>query len=131
MLLKIAEDFKKHTLQALPTLVEKLAYLSSLQNPDGSYTHWGLSRSFGNQKAQKAIRAAHSELAHQLLRRPINALYAELSSARNPQSAGLQPGLMRLSAPSSHDELLSAHLRLVHQSLLAVAAETPASPSIA
>lgn len=131
MFLKIAEDFKNYTLQALPTLVEKLAYISALQNQDGSYTHWGLSRSFGDQKTQKAIRAAHSELLLELLRRPINSLHAELSSVRDSQPEGLKSGLMKLSAPSTHDALLSVHLRLVHESLVAVEAQAPAGQPVA
>lgn len=122
MLLKVAEDFRKYTLQAFPTLVEKLAYISSLQNQQGGYTHWGLSRIFGDHRAQKAIRTVHSELALEVLRRPISALYQELQ-----QPERLNSEFLRLKAPSSHDELLSAHLQLVQESLVAVAAQTTAS----
>jgi hypothetical protein len=50
-----AEDFKERSLRALPTLLERLAYICSLQNESGSYEHWGLSRVFGNRLAQDAI----------------------------------------------------------------------------
>jgi hypothetical protein len=129
MLLKTTEDFKNYTLGALPTLVAKLAYVSSLQDEDGRYTHWGLSRSFGDQKAQKAIRAAHSELALDVLRRPIRGLYFELQSAHEQQQ--VEPSLMRLTAPAHDDELISAHVRLVQESLVAVAARAVPSQSAA
>ncbi len=129
MLLRVADDFKKYTLDALPTLIEKVAYISSLLNGEGRYTHWGLSRIFGEQRAQKAIRTVHSDLALELARLPIRNLYGEYSVAaeRSPRSELLKPESFVLKAPVSDDELLSAHLRLVQQSLLAVAAQTIAS----
>src|SRR5690242_3142287 len=41
MPLSAAEDFKRRSLGALPTLLERLAYICSL-HADGSYAHWGL-----------------------------------------------------------------------------------------
>lgn len=129
MLLKVVEDFKKYTLQALPTMVEKLAYISSLQSEEGRYTHWGLSRIFGDQKAQKAIRSVHSELALEMLRAPIRNIYGEYCTAvgqtQHPEL--LQGESFDLKAPLSDDELLSAHLRLVRESLVTVAGQTSAS----
>jgi hypothetical protein len=123
MLLKVTEDFKKYTLQALPTVVEKLAYVSSLLNQEGRYTHWGLSRIFGDVKAQKAIKCVHSDLALEVVRIPIRNLYGEYHAAaeRTPRARLLQPESFILKAPLSDDELLSAHLQLIQQSLAAVA----------
>src|SRR5579864_4296629 len=133
MLLKVAEDFKKYTLQALPTLVEKLAYISSLLNEEGRYTHWGLSRIFGDLKAQKAIRAVHSDLALELVRLPLRSLYGEYRTAaeRTARPELLQPKSFALKAPVSDDELLSAHLQLVQKSLVAVAGQKIANQSAA
>ena len=129
MLLRVDDDFKKYTLDALPTLVEKVAYISSLLNGEGRYAHWGLSRIFGEQRAQKAIRTVHSDLALELARLPIRSLYGEYSVAaeRSPRPELLKPESFALKAPISDDELLSAHLQLVQQSLLAVAAQTIAN----
>lgn len=120
------EDFKKYTLRSMPTLVEKLAYVSSLQREEGRYVHWGLSRIFGDQRAQKAIRAVHSELALEMARAPIRTLYQEYrTSAKHTQYPELlKPEAFTLKAPASDDELLSAHLRLVQESLAAVAGQT-------
>lgn len=129
MLLKVADDFKKYTLQALPTLIEKLAYISSLQSEDGRYTHWGLSRIFGDHKAQKAIRTVHSELALEALRLPLRSFYQEYRTAaeHTVQPQLLEPESLRFNAPASDDELLSAHLQVVQKSLVAVAAQAIAS----
>lgn len=130
MLLKVVEDFKKYTLQALPTLVEKLAYISSLQNEeDGRYIHWGLSRIFGDQKAQKAIRTVHAELALEALHLPIRNLYQEyrVATEQSIQPELLKPESLRFKAAANDDELLSAHLRVVQKSLVAVAAQATAS----
>jgi hypothetical protein len=129
MLLKVVEDFKKYTLQALPTMVEKLAYISSLQSEEGRYNHWGLARIFGDHRAQKAIRTVHSELALELIRAPIRNVYGEYRTAveQSQQAEILQPGSFALKAPVSGDELLSAHLRLVRESLVAVAGQSDAS----
>lgn len=125
MLLKVVEDFKKYTLKALPTLVEKLAYISSLQNEDGRYSHWGLSRVFGDLKAQKAIRSVHSDLALQLLRIPLRNLCGQyrVAAEQTVRPELLKPESFALKAPVSDDELLSAHLRLVQKSLVAVAGQ--------
>lgn len=133
MFLKVAEDFKKYTLEALPTLVEKLAYVSSLQNEDGRYAHWGLSRLFGDQRAQKAIRTVHSELALEVLRAPVRDLCHEycVAAEETEHPELLNPQSMQLKAPATDDELLSAHLRLIQKSLVAVAARTLASQSAA
>lgn len=129
MLLKVVEDFKKYTLQALPTMVEKLAYISSLQSEEGRYSHWGLSKIFGDHRAQKAIRTVHSELALELIRAPIRNLYGEYRTAveKSQQPGLLEPQSFVLKAPVSDDELLSAHLQLVRESLVAVAGQTNVS----
>lgn len=129
MLLREIEDFKRYTLQALPTLVEKLAYVSSLLSEEGRYVHWGLTRIFGDVKAQKAIRAVHSDLALELVRIPVRSLYGEYDAAaqRTQQPQLLKPELFVLKAPVSDDGLLSAHLLLIQESLAAVAGQAIAS----
>jgi len=128
MLLNIAEDFKKYTLRPLPTLLEKLVYVSSLLS-EGRYLHWGLSRIFGDKKAQTAIRSVHSELALELVRAPIRSLYQEYHAVteRTQPAELLTAESLVLRAPVNGDELLSAHLRLVQESLVAVAGQQVAS----
>lgn len=123
MLFNVAEDFKRYTLKALPTLLEKMAYISSLQNNDGRYRHWGLSRLFGDHRAQKGISAVHSELAMNLIRVPIRNLYHDYSDQRAQHPEFLDPEFLALKAPANGDELLSVHLQLIQGSLVAVAVQ--------
>ena len=123
MNLSAAEDFKTRSLKALPTLLEKLAYICSLQTADGVYQHWGLTHVFGHRLAQDAILRAHTETAMELIRVPLRELYQEyqqaLGKSDGPQV--LSPESLLLKAPVSGDELLSAHLRLLQDSVAAVA----------
>ena len=123
MLCNASEDFKIHTLHVLPTLVEKLAYICSLQTEDGEYRHWGLNRVYGPKRAHQAIESIHAEMAEQLVRIPIRDIYEEYQHAvEKPVTPELlRPESLVLKAPANDDELLSAHLQLIQASLVAVA----------
>lgn len=127
MIFNVAENFKRYTLSALPTLLEKMAYISSLQDSNGRYRHWGLSRLFGDHKAQKGISAVHSELAMNLIRVPMRTIYREYSDQRTEHPEFLEPESLTLRAPANGDELLSVHLQLIRGSLVAVAGHESAS----
>jgi hypothetical protein len=133
MFFNVAEDFKRNTLKVLPTLLEKVAYISSLQGEDGRYMHWGLSRIFGDLKAQQGIGSVHSDLAMQLIRIPVRNLYGDYAKAaeegKHPQLLDAEHFSLR--APANGDELLSAHLQLVRDSLVAVAAQESTSQQAA
>ena len=123
MLCNASENFKTHTLRVLPTLVEKLAYVCSLQTDEGDYRHWGLSRVYGPKRAHQAIESIHAEMAEQLVRIPIREIYQEYQHAvEKPVTPELlRPESLVLKAPTNDDELLSAHLQLIQASLVAVA----------
>lgn len=123
MNLSAIEDFKKRSLHALPTLLERLAYICSLQNEDGQYEHWGLTRAFGHRLAQDAVLRAHTETSMELIRVPLRELYEEYQQAVSRQEGRqvINPESLVLKSPVSGDELLSAHLRLLQDSVAAVA----------
>lgn len=125
-----AEDFKERSLGALPTLLERLAYICSLQTEAGSYEHWGLKRVFGARLAQDAILRAHTETAMELIRVPLREIYAEYREAvarpEGPQV--IQPESLVLKGPVSGDELLSAHLDLLQNSIAAVSRQERTNP---
>ena len=123
MIFKAAEDFKRRTLSALPTLVEKLAYICSLQTGTGSYIHWGFARAFGNRPTQEAIHTAHTEAARDLVEIPVSGIYKEYQEAmaRPEDLEFLDPEALKLKAPVNGDALLSAHLRLLQDSVVALA----------
>jgi hypothetical protein len=130
MPLTATDDFKQRSLGALPTLLERLAYICSLQTEAGVYEHWGLSRAFGNRAAQEAILQAHRDTSMEIIRAPIREIYEEYREAVERQTG---PQILRaeslvLKAPVSGDELLSAHLHLLQESVAAVAHQERTTP---
>jgi hypothetical protein len=126
MILKAAEDFKKRTLSALPTLLEKVAYICSLQTGSGGYMHWGFTRAYGNRPTQDAIYAAHMESALALSHVPVREIYQEYQEAVTRSGCAadvLDPDSFVLKAPVNGDAILSAHLRLLQDSVVALARE--------
>ena len=73
------DDFRMRTLEALPGLWARLRYLAGLRTPDGAYRHWGMSRTYGPDAAQRAAAAAHSDIFLQFLRAPLQQLAREFS----------------------------------------------------
>ena len=133
MILKAAEDFKKRTLGALPTLLEKLAYICSLQNSTGGYLHWGFARAYGNRPTQEAIYAAHMETAQALSHVPVREIYEEYKEAitRSGAQGPINPESFVLKAPVNGDALLSAHLNLLQDSVAALAHQERTTPPAA
>ena len=129
MIFKAAEDFKKRTLSALPTLVEKLAYICSLQR-GGGYVHWGFARAFGNRPTQEAIHTAHADAARELVEIPVSGIYKEYQEAvaRPEEQEFLDPEAFQLKAPVNGDAVLSAHLRLLRDSVVALALQERTTP---
>ena len=41
-LFSASEDFARRTLSAIPGLLSRLAYMTSLRDEQGNYCHWGL-----------------------------------------------------------------------------------------
>lgn len=133
MILKAAEDFKRRTLGALPTLLEKVAYICSLQTGSGGYLHWGFTRAYGNRPTQEAIYAAHMETSLALSHIPVREIYQEYKEARvrtgNPET--LNPDSFVLKAPANGDAILAAHLRLLQDSVVALAQQERSAHQVA
>ena len=106
MILKAAEDFKKRTLGALPTLLEKLAYICSLQTSTGGYLHWGFARAYGNRPTQEAIYASHMETAQALSHVPVREIYEEYKEAIT--RSGSQGPIRRMTCARATPPLPSA-----------------------
>ena len=130
MMFKAAEDFKKRTLNALPSLLEKVAYICSLQTGSGGYMHWGFTRAYGNRPTQDAIYAAHMETALALSHAPVREIYQEYQEALTRSGAAadiLNPDSFVLKAPVNGDAILSAHLHLLQDSVVALARQERAT----
>lgn len=133
MIFNASEDFKRRTLGALPTLLEKVAYICSLQTGSGGYVHWGFTRAFGNRPTQEAIYAAHMETALELVQVPVSEIYKEYQEAvaRSESAEILDPSSFVLKAPVNGDGLLSAHLRLLRDSVVALAQQERTTHQVA
>lgn len=130
MILKATDDFRQRSLGVLPTLLEKLAYICSLQTTNGEYRHWGLSRTYGDREAQQAICVTHIETATELIQSPIREIYQEYQQARKRADGPevFDAESLVLTAPSTGDGLLSAHLHLLQDSIQALALQERTTP---
>jgi hypothetical protein len=56
-------DLWRNTLSHIPSVFGRLAYLSSLRNPNsGQYEHHGLALVFGDEEARKALKKSHKQV---------------------------------------------------------------------
>lgn len=83
----VKEDLQARTLRAVSGVLGKLEYFTSLRQEDGSYSHWGLSRVYGEEAAQRALAEAHKHNVSQILRTPLRQLLddAQQSGGPNPE----------------------------------------------
>ena len=73
-------DLFKHTLSRIPTLLGRLAYLSSLRDTNsGVYKHHGLAAVFGREDSKRALREAHQRAFEEWLILPLQAKHADAS----------------------------------------------------
>jgi len=85
------EDVLGTTLAGVAGIVGKIEYVASLRDAQsGTYSHWGLSRAYGEQATQQALAEAHRLLFLKLLRTPLRALRDDvmLSSGALQMTAG-------------------------------------------
>lgn len=83
----VKEDLQASTLRAVSGLLGRLDYFASLRQEDGSYSHWGLSRVYGEDPAQRGLAEAHQENVSLILRTPIRNLLDDV------QQASIQNGM--------------------------------------
>jgi hypothetical protein len=104
MALKSAlEDLLGTTLAGVAGTVGKIEYLASLRDAaSGTYSHWGLTRAYGEMAAQTALAEAHRLLFLRLLRTPLRALRDDvvLSSGALKITAGEFMERLRSQAPA-------------------------------
>jgi hypothetical protein len=70
------DDLRATTLKAIPGLLGRIEYVSSLKE-GGRYAHWGLTRVHGNRAAERALSDAHKLLVAEVLQTPLRLLVAD------------------------------------------------------
>ena len=81
------QDLQDTTLRAVTGLLRKLEYMASLRDPQGSYSHWGLNRIYGNASAAKALSNTHRSVLSHILAMPIRKLMDDID--RSSEAAGI------------------------------------------
>jgi len=116
------EDFEANTLGAVPGLLGRLSYVGSLHDGKGQYDHWGLTKVYGDDAAQRAIRASHRVLLSDVLKKPLAALLKDVAASCSNED--LTEGEFLASLAQSPPKPLSpaarAHLRSVLSALSAL-----------
>jgi hypothetical protein len=120
------EDFEANTLRAVPGLLGRLSYVGRLQDGKGTgngrYEHWGLARVYGDDAAQRAIRASHRVLLSDVLKKPLAALLKDVAASCSKEhlTEGEFLAALAQSPPKPLSPAALAHLRSVLSALLAL-----------
>jgi hypothetical protein len=87
----VKEDLQARTLRAVAGLLGKLSYFASLRREDGTYSHWGLSRVYGEEASQQALTEAHRTVLSTILRAPLSKLVEDVGeSCQSRQVTGTE-----------------------------------------
>ena len=97
-LLSALEDLQTTTLKAIAGSLRRLEYLASLRREDGSYTHWGLSRIYGELRARRALADAHRAQLSSILATPIRNLEKDVRESSDEAGVSPRAYLERLSS---------------------------------
>jgi hypothetical protein len=104
-LLSANDDFCRHTLAALHSVTQKLAYVTGLRDRAGQYAHWGLTRTHGPDAAQQAIAENHSRVWLEVLRMPLPEVISELEAMGRTERLEVLESLGNACARSCPDDL--------------------------
>ena len=85
-LLRPIDDFLNRSLGVLSNIFERLLYLAELRDEGGEYQHWGLTNTYGREKALKAISQSHTLNFVEFLRTPLWTLAEELRQSAQSHS---------------------------------------------
>lgn len=78
-LISALDDLVGTTLAAVSGILGKLEYISGLREAGGArYSHWGLTRIYGEEAAQRALAEAHRLVFLKVLHTPIGELQSDL-----------------------------------------------------
>ena len=116
------EDFEANTLGVVPGLLARFSYVGRLHDGKGSYDHWGLAKVYGDEAAQKAMRASHRALLSEVLKKPLAVLVNDvLATCSNEQVTEKEfLAMLAESSPKPLSPAARAHLEAVVSALSAL-----------
>ena len=137
MTLKSAlEDLLGTTLAGVAGIAGKIEYVAGLRDTaSGAYSHWGLTRAYGEAAAQRALAEAHRLLFLRLLRTPLRILRDDVvvSSEALQMTAGEYVKRLRSRGPALLPPDLGGgsarHFNSVLQALSILVSSPPKTPS--
>jgi len=124
-----SEDFETSSLAAVAGLLGRFLYVEKLYVTCGKYEHWGLTKVYGEDAAQRAIGSSHRTLLTAILRKPLAWLVIDVAEsctkgqAREEFLAALVDLQPKPASPAAR-----AHLKSVLSALSALV-ESRNSPS--
>jgi hypothetical protein len=116
--LSASEDFQERTLGSFQSALEKLVYLARLRGAAGQYSHWGMSRTYGEAAAAVAIADVHSQVWIEVLRTPISELFRQLEKMGKGARGDLLQELNHRRADCCPNELQGGSIRHFNSILL-------------
>ena len=116
------EDFEANTLGVVPGLLGRLSYVGRLHDGKGTYDHWGLGKVYGDEAAQRALRASHRVLLSEVLKKPLAVLLKDALASCSNEYLTEREFLAALaqSPPMPLSPSARAHLRSVLSALSAL-----------
>jgi len=83
------DDFMHRTLDTMEGVWQRLEFLAGLRVGKKQYEHWGMSATYGEEKANKAISEAHTSVFLDTLRTPVPDLYEQATRADAAKEGGV------------------------------------------
>ena len=124
-LLSAIDDFVQRSLAALPTVWEKLRFVSGLREDDGNFHHWGLQQKYGDMATEAALTEVHAELCDELASTRLAELWLSADQAAHREQVDVAEFLKGLNTVSTRPEDLQGvapeHLAYVVTNLSRVA----------
>ena len=118
------EAFRR--VSAISGNLARLAYLASLQQQPGVYSHWGLAHDYGEEPVCDAFRHAHWMVLENMLQTDISELEGELAMHAEDTNVSKPESLLDLLSlatltPKNSGKHVEAHFSYVLASLQALA----------
>lgn len=96
------QDIQETTLKAVRGLLRKLEYIAHLHDQQGGYSHWGVSRVYGEFSARRAMAQAHHSVLSRILATPIRNLLEDVEQSSETAGMAPQAYVEKLSGASPH-----------------------------